>query len=155
MLTIKFITFAVICIAFIAPLFVMGCRSAGSTTPPTPQTVYQKAAVGMDDFATALSQFQNVIITLHTNKIITDSTNTQIETVVSKISSDAESVDSLIASGADTATIQASINAVIADLNTLIAAGKVGISDPTSQAEFTTAITAIQSVFQVVEQELQ
>jgi hypothetical protein len=119
-----------------------GCmHQASSPSAPSAQTVYQKSAVLMDDFATDLQQAQGVVVNLHRGGAIDTPTYTAIQGYFSQIAGYGIQIDSLIAAQAEPATIAKRISSAVVSLNGI--ANSTGKIDPGVAAQVQAGIQAL------------
>lgn len=114
------------------------------TQPVAANQFYGQAALVLNDFSGILVQAQQLFTSAHAIGVVSDSDYQNGLKAFVAIASSGDAIVTLVKTGADQKTITTQINALVTQIGTMPAA--FSIKNPSSQAEFTALITAMQNV---------
>lgn len=123
---------------------VSGCKQITASPTPGVTQFYSQAALVLNDFSGVLVQAQQLYTTAHSLKLVSDADYVAGQKAFVSIATNGDTIQTLLKSGADQATVTAQINALITQVGNMPAA--FAIKNPQSQAEFTALVTSMQNI---------
>lgn len=123
-----------------------GClkKPISTTSPTVNNNFYGQASLVLNNFSNILLQSQQLFTTAHSLSLVSNEDYVSGQKVFAQIATSGDSIQVLLKSGADQKTVTAQIQALINQVGTMPAA--FSIKNPSSQAEFTALVTAMQNV---------
>lgn len=137
-----------------ATLFVpaVGCKQQTATAGAVAPTFYSQAATAMNGFSTTLLQAQSLFTTAYQEQLVDLATYQKGQQVFMQIGVSGEAIVSALQSAQPKATIEAQINALIAQVGSVPQA--FAIKNPQSQAAFTALANSLVAILQTVESQV-
>ncbi len=128
-----------------------GCKTAGTATPPNAvaPTFYSQASQAMDGFSTTLLQAQSMFTTAYQEQLVDQQSYQKGQQVFLQIGVSGEAIVTALQAGQSQTTVQAQINALIAQVASVPQA--FAIKNPQSQAAFTALANSLVAILQAVE----
>lgn len=128
-----------------------GCaRNVSTSVPATPSTPYQRAAVGMSNFASDVQQVQTIEINLYKGTAVSPAFHRTFQSSMKQVSVYGPQIDALIAAGASPATIQAKISTAITLVQGILLS--TNTLDSNTASQLNVAIQALQILLTNVSQ---